>query len=75
MNIKEQVDAIVEKHKDTTCLEVIRLDMEKLDCTSIVFWGKAPENTGGNLYEIAFVHASGAHVAGPYQFAEKKTSP
>jgi len=69
MNIEEQVDEIVEKHKDTTCLEVIRLEMIEIGCEFIVFWGVAGE---GRPYDIQFTHKREEHRTGPYQFAEKK---
>jgi len=69
MSIKEQVDAIVEKHKETTCLDVIRLEMDKLGCKFIVFWGLAGED---RPYEIQFKYKEEEHRIGPYQFATKK---
>lgn len=69
MTIDQQIDAIVEKYKETTCLEIIRLAMEKLGCEFIIFWGVKGE---GRPYEIEFKHEGEKYKTGPYQFINTK---
>jgi hypothetical protein len=66
MKIEEQVSDIVKEHGPA--LEPIKIAMEMIGCSSVIFWGISGE---GYPYEIEFTHEEKKYKIGPFQFEMK----